>query len=231
MKKIVALLPMKAHSERIPRKNMALFHGRPLYHRVVEALLKCKYVETVAIDTDNAEIVADVSKNFKGITIIERPESLRGDFVSMNDVIAYDLSVTEGEHYVQTHSTNPLLKAETIAEAIVSYFESMDKYDSLFSVTGLQERLYSKDGLPINHDPQELLRTQDMEPYFIENSNFYIFSKNSFMSAGGRRIGNKSMMFIMDKLEAIDIDNPEDWMVAEVLWGRLHEEIKCQGRK
>jgi N-acylneuraminate cytidylyltransferase len=151
------------------------------------------------------------------VIILDRPESIQGDLVSMNDIIAYDLSQLDGEHFLQTHSTNPLLRAETIDRAIETYFEGLEDFDSLFGVTKVQTRFYDKDANPVNHNPEELLRTQDLEPLFEENSNFYIFSKTSFESAGNKRIGCKPQIFEVNKLEAVDIDEPEDFKLAELL--------------
>lgn len=97
--KLVALLPMKEHSERIPNKNTKDFCGKPLYYRIMESLLKSKYIESIVIDTDSKIIAEDALKYFNRVKIIKRPEKLRGDFVPMNDIIAYDLSRLKGEHF------------------------------------------------------------------------------------------------------------------------------------
>jgi CMP-N-acetylneuraminic acid synthetase len=215
---IIALLPMKAHSERVPNKNIKNFCGKPLYHAVLTALFQVAYIERVIINTDSAIIKKDAARHFERIEIIDRPKDLQGDLVPMNDIIAHDLSGTDGEHFLQTHSTNPLLRHQTIDRAIETYFENLEKFDSLFSVTRLQTRLYWKDGAPINHNPKELLRTQDLPPVYEENSNLYIFSRQSFVNAGCCRIGRKPRMFEIEKLEAVDIDEPQDWEIAEVLY-------------
>ena len=215
--KLIALLPMKAHSERVPNKNMRDFCGKPLYHRVLEALLESRYIKEVCINTDSKQIAEDAHSNFDRIRIIDRPQYLQGDLVPMNDIIAYDLTQIEGEHFLQTHSTNPLLTAPTIDRAIEAYFNSLDCCDSLFSITRLQTRLYWPDGRPINHNPDELLRTQDLPPVCEENSNIYIFSKKSFQKHK-RRIGEKPYLFEMDKIEAVDIDEETDFQIAEALY-------------
>ena len=217
--KIKALLPMKGTSERVPNKNMRDFNRRPLYHAIMDTLLKSKYIEKVVINTDSKIIVDDAIKNFgESVIIIDRPKEIQGGDVSMNKIIEYDLSKIDGEYFLQTHSTNPLLKVETLDKAIETYFKNLDKYNSLFSVTRVQTRFYDKNANPINHNPEELLRTQDLEPLYEENSNFYIFSKESFKNAGNRRIGLKPKIFEVNKLEAIDIDEPEDFILAEVLY-------------
>ncbi len=216
--KLKVLLPMKRNSERVPDKNMKDFNGAPLYHAVMKSLLASKYIEYVVIDTDSKAIIKDAKENFGDkVIIINRPKEIQGDFVSMNDIIAYDLSVLVGEYFLQTHSTNPLLGIETIDKAIEKYFEGLEEFDSVFGVTKVQTRFYDKDAKPINHDPQELLRTQDLEPLYEENSNFYIFSKQSFAEAGNKRIGLKAQIFEVNKLEAIDIDETEDFQLAELL--------------
>lgn len=219
--KIVALLPMKGNSERVPNKNMRNFDGAPLYHAVMNTLLASKYISQVVVDTDCDVIEDDVKRNFSGcevaVKVVRRPERIQGDYVSMNDIISYDISQVEADTYIQTHSTNPLLRKETLDSAIESYLKRTDGVDSLFSVTKLQTRLYDKSAMPVNHNPNELLRTQDLEPLFEENSNFFIFSKDSFSEAGNKRIGLKPMIFEVNKLEAVDIDEPDDFVLAELL--------------
>ncbi|MDY0181282.1 acylneuraminate cytidylyltransferase family protein [Aliarcobacter skirrowii] len=217
--KIKALLPMKGNSQRVPNKNMRSFDGSPLYHSIVKSLLDSKYIDNVVINTDSELIARDAKKNFGDkIIIIDRPTEIQGDFVSMNDIIAYDLSKLDGEYFLQTHSTNPLLKSETIDKAIEKYFAGLDNFDSVFGVTKVQTRFYDKNAKAINHNPNELLRTQDLEPMYEENSNFYIFSKESFKEANSKRIGLKPQIFEVNKLEAIDIDEPEDFIMAEFLY-------------
>ena len=218
--KITALLPMKAHSERVQDKNIKNFCGKPLYHAVLSTLLQSEYIDKVIINTDSEIIKVDALQNFERVRIIDRSKEIQGDFVSMNDIIAYDLKQTEGVHFLQTHSTNPLLRPQTINLAIETYFKNLNQFDSLFSVTRLQTRLYWKDGSPVNHNPNKLLRTQDLPPVYEENSNCYIFSKKSFADADRSRIGLKPQMFEINKLEAVDIDGPEDWEIAEILYKR-----------
>lgn len=216
---IVALLPMKGHSERVPNKNLKSFGGKPLYHAILKTMQDCKSISKVIINTDSEEIKKDAIENFGDFVIIhDRPTEICGDFVSMNEIIHHDILKHGGEHFLQTHSTNPVLKAETIQEAIETYFANVSTKDSLFSVTKWQTRLYWQDGSAVNHNPAELLRTQDLPPVFEENSNFYIFSKASFENAGKKRIGKSPQMFEVNKIEAVDIDNPEDFLIAEQLY-------------
>jgi len=114
-----------------------------------------------------------------------------------------------------------LLTLETLNAAIECYFDNIGEYDSLFSVTQLHTRLYWHNGAPVNHNPEELLRTQDLPPLYEENSNFYIFSKASFKASSNNRIGLKPGMFTMDKIEAMDIDEEQDFQLAEFIHRQL----------
>lgn len=216
---LYALLPMKGHSERVPDKNLRLFAGKPLYHRIASVLQEMPAIERIVINTDSESIAEDAVKHFSKVVIHNRPPEIQGDFVSMNDIIAYDLEqLQDCNHFLQTHSTNPLLNRNTLEIAVNEYFESLANYDSLFAVSRLQTRLYRADGTPLNHNPRELIRTQDLEPLFEENSNFYFFSQNSFINSGKRRIGLKPRMFVVDKIESLDIDEEIDFQLAEYIF-------------
>ncbi len=206
---------MKGNSERVPGKNLKNFNGKPLFHHVLDSLQNCVLINQIIINTDSTEII-EQSKSFSKVIIHHRPKEICGDFVSMNDVIAFDLANSEADIYLQTHSTNPLLKSSTITQAIEKFINS-PKNDSLFSVTKLQTRLYWNDVKPVNHNPKELIRTQDLPPLFEENSNIFIFTKESFKLADNKRIGLTPTMFEMDKLESIDIDEPQDFILAEAV--------------
>ena len=208
------LLPMKGHSERVPGKNMKLFKGAPLYHSVMKELLQSRYLGKIFVDTDSPEISNDLKRNFPDVVIISRPANLCGDDVSMNKIIGYDLSLISGSDFLQTHSTNPLLTSGTIDKAVAFFISNREKNDSVFGVNRLQSRLYFNDGRAINHNPDDLIRTQDLQPVYEENSTLYIFSRDSFSRAGNRRIGLKPYMFEVPHAEALDIDTQVDFDMA-----------------
>ena len=103
-----------------------------LYHKIANELLKAKSVKNIYINTDSDEIIKDVKKTFPMINLIVRPNHLRGDLISMNKIIEYDIKQIDSTTLSKTHSTNPFAKAETIDNAIQKYFNYIDKYDSLF---------------------------------------------------------------------------------------------------
>lgn len=214
---------MKGHSERVPQKNIRAFADRgPLFRQISDRLAACGRVAEIIINTDSPQIM-EMAHGLPKIKLAVRPEALRGDMVPMNDIIAHDLALASQKHILQTHSTNPLLSLTTVEAALDQYFSSRPEYDSLFSVTAWQTRFYWPDGIPVNHNPEELRRTQDLPPLYEENSCFYIFSPESFQRAGGRRIGLKPKLFPINKLEAVDIDNEEDFILAETLARRTEK--------
>jgi len=212
--KITALVPMKGHSERVPDKNIKPIAGKPCFHWIVVALSKSKYIKEIVINTDSKEIAKSAQDNFD-VTILKRPEFLLGDMVSIQPLIEYDLSKTDGKFYLQTHSTNPLLTTETVDKAIEAFF-GQKEHDALFTVTPLKTRFYWPDGRGINHDPGHLIRTQDLEPIYEENSCIYIFSKETNLKTKNR-LGSNPMMFPINRLEAVDIDTMNDFRFAEYL--------------
>jgi CMP-N-acetylneuraminic acid synthetase len=152
------------------------------------------------------------------VQLRDRKPELCGDLVSMNRVLEDDVAAVPADLYVMTHATNPLLGAATISRAIAAFLakRSHGEADSLFTVNRFQSRFYGSDGRPINHDPRNLVRTQDLEPWFEENSNLYLFTAESFASTRAR-IGARPMMFETPRLESLDIDDQDEWDAAEIV--------------
>ena len=219
---VVALVPMRHRSERIPGKNYRPLLGRPLYAYILETLLQVPEIDLVVVDTDSPVIWEGVTRDFPQVHLLERPAHLRDGRVSMNEVIAYDVAQVEAEVYLQTHSTNPLLRAATVRQALQRFQEVYPTYDSLFSVTRMQTRLWDAEGRPINHDPARLLRTQDLPPVYEENSCLYVFRRDVFLRRKNR-IGQRPYLFDIPPEEAVDIDEPLDWAIAECLLRRRLE--------
>ena len=216
MSKIAALVPMRHHSQRVTGKNFRPLAGKPLFHHIIGSLLASPEIAQVAVDTDSQPIMDGIQQHFPSVRILERPEHLRDDTVSMNEILIYDTSQVEADYYLQTHSTNPLLRPSTISRAIQSLLANIPEYDSLFSVTRLQVRLWDQHGHAINHNPAILLQTQDLPPIFEENSCIYIFSRDSLLNRLNR-LGERPFMFEMDAAEAWDIDEELDFAITEFL--------------
>lgn len=213
-RRIVALVPMRHDSERVPGKNFRDMAGAPLYAYILRSLGQVEAIAEIVVDTDSEIIRAGISKDFPAIHLIDRPAHLRNGEIPMNEILLHDTSIMEADFYLQTHSTNPLLKAASIQLAIQTFLAAYPEKDSLFSVTELHTRLYDQAGQAINHDPDELLRTQDLPPIYEENSCIYIFSRATLESRG-HRIGEKPLMFPIPAEQALDIDEENDFQMAE----------------
>jgi CMP-N-acetylneuraminic acid synthetase len=216
MAKIVALVPMRHHSQRVPGKNFRPLVGKPLFEYIIQTLIVCPEISQIVVDTDSSVISDALATRYPSVKVIERPAELRADSVSMNEILVHDTSQVEADFYLQTHSTNPLLSSATIQLAIKLFLDQYPACDSLFSVTRLQTRLWDQLTRPINHNPAILLQTQDLPPVFEENSNLYIFTRQILISRRNR-IGERPLMFEVDAAEAIDIDTEIDFKFAEVM--------------
>ena len=225
---IAAIVPMRHDSRRVPGKNYRLFAGRPLYHHILLQLSTCPQISQIVIDTDSDWILEDARKHFPRVAILIRPPHLRADTTPMNQVLLHTINQIEADLYLQTHSTNPLLSAQTISDGIDAFLKNQPAYDSLFSVTRVQSRLWDSLGRAINHNPAILLRTQDLPPVLEENSCLYLFSRST-LEARQNRIGDRPMLFEIDKREAIDIDEEIDFRIAELMY--LEQGQLLEGRQ
>jgi len=214
-KKIVALVPMRHYSKRIPKKNYRSFNGKPLFYWILKTLSSLDKIDEIYINTDSPIIKRETIKISKKINIINRPKKLCSDKIPMNDILLYDVSRIDADIYLQTHSTNPLLKKETIERAIDTFLKAKNN-DSLFSVTKLQSRFWTHNARPINHNPKVLLRTQDLKFIYEENSNIYIFTKENLQRLK-TRVGEKPILFEIPKDESLDIDEEIDFRIAECI--------------
>ena len=221
---LLALLPIKAHSARVPRKNFRPLAGKPLVRWILDTLLSVPEVTGVVINTDARSILAEIGVvDSDRVMIRDRKPELCGDFVSMNLILEDDIATAAADQYLMTHTTNPLLSADTVRSAIENYRGAGPEIDSLFTVNRFQTRFYREDGSAVNHDPNNLIRTQDLEPWYEENSCLYLFTRESFAKTHAR-IGKSPMMLETPPLESVDIDEPHQWYMAEALLEKRERE-------
>ena|ERR1700722_14671493 len=216
MTRTVAVVPMRHHSERVPGKNFRPLAGIPLYHHVVRTLSSVPDINLIVVDTDSDFIIDDCATNFSHVKVLLRPEHLRDGAIAMNDVLLNTLDQVDADIVLQTHSTNPFLRADTVSAALKMFTRTDREFDSIFSVTRLQARLWDAETKPANHDPSVLLRTQDLAPLFIENSCFFIFTPE-LLRERANRIGARPFMFEMASVEALDIDTEADFSLAAAI--------------
>lgn len=220
---------MKANSQRVKGKNFRVLHGKPLFAWILDSLLAIEEIDEVVINTDAREILAE-NGLVEGprVTVRDRKPELCGDTVSMNLILADDIANVPADTYLMTHTTNPMLSSASIEGALALYRDKLaaGDADSLFAVNKIQTRFYRADTSPVNHDPENLIQTQDLEPWFEENSCLYIFSARSFAETNAR-IGKNPVMFETPRLESVDIDTPDDWDLACAVAAIKHPSSKA----
>lgn len=222
--KITAIIPIKHLSTRVPGKNYRLMNGYPLFFYIINSLLQVPEINNIIIDTDSATIKQQVPTFFpqevvgNKITIYDRPEHLKDGSTATNDLllnVIQDLNL-DADYFIQTHTTNPMLKSITIQQALKQFLNQSSDYESLFSVKTHYTRFYNKDGEDLNHNRFKLIPTQDLDPIYEENSCLYIFSKE-ILEKYQARIAPKALLFPMNDIESSDIDWEEDFKLVEQL--------------
>ena len=207
-KLIVAILPLRKGSKRIKNKNFKKFNKKPLCHWIINSLKKSKNIHKIIITTDYSFSKFDNLIDDK-IILHTRPKKLTNN-CSMNLVIRDVLEKYNFNNFLQAHATSPNLNYLSLDKAINFYFKNYKKYDSIFSVTPIKKRLWSKNLLPINHNLNETPTTQNLKVIYEENSAFYIFNRKGF-SLNNNRIGKKPKAFPIPLEESFDIDTKEEF--------------------
>ena len=208
---MIIFIPIKENSQRVPRKNFRIFHNEPLYKH---QLLKFKDF-TIFVDTDSNEIIDNIKndKRLDHVTVYKRQNNLIGDNTPVNLLIKNFIEqFSINDIICQIHVTSPFLQSKTINNAL----DLLENYDSIMSVNKIQSRLWRKEkyGIcPINHNPMKLEQTQDLPVYYEENSGFYMFYSDVFLSSDNR-VGKNPYLYELKTPENLDIDTEEDWRIV-----------------
>lgn len=216
--KIVALIPIKLDSKRIPHKNIKpFFDGKPLMYFIQKTCLESELIDEVYVYCSD-EMVREYV--LPGVRFLKRPAFLDLDSVNANDFIREFMKTVNADIYVNAHTTSPFAKTETINDCIKKVISG--KYDSAFCAENIKNFLWSK-GKPINFDLDHFPRTQDLPDIYGETSIAYVFTKDTFIRHS-RRVGIMPYIKEVGKIEAMDIDYPEDFEIANV----IYKEIICK---
>lgn len=216
--KVVAVIPMKLNNSRLAQKNTKSFtNGKPLCSYILETIKKVKSVDEIYVYCSNSEI-----KNYmpEGIKYLSRPESLDTDSATMNDVLNNFIVEVDADVYLLTHATAPFIKAESIENGIDAIIKK--GYDSAFSAKKLQEFMWYENK-PINYNPENIPRTQDLSPYYVETCGFYAFKKE-LITKYNRRIGANPYMVEVSEIESVDINVMSDFIIADAIYNHIIKE-------
>ena len=213
--KIVAIVPMKLNNRRLPQKNTKPFtNGKPLCYYILSTLLTVDGIDEVYVYCSNPDIRDFIPQ---GVKYLRRSESLDQDSTSMTEVLTCFTKKVPADIYVMTHTTAPFMTKESIHKGLQAVISG--DYDSAFATKKLQDFLW-KDGIPFNYDLANIPRTQDLPALFEETSGFYIY-KHDVMAKFHRRIGEKPYIVEVNEIEAIDIDEPEDFQIADAIYNHI----------
>lgn len=213
--KTAAVVPMKLNNRRLPQKNIKAFtNGEPLCHYILSTLLKVEGIDEVYVYCSD-----DIIKNYipEGVKYLKRSASLDLDTTKMNEVLECFARDVPADVYVMTHTTAPFISAESISKGLRAVLSG--DYDSAFAVKKLQDFLW-QDGKPFNYQLDNIPRTQDLPPFYEETSGFYIY-RSEIINDMHRRIGNTPYLVEVGEIEAIDIDEPEDFEIADAVYNKL----------
>lgn len=217
--KVVAMVPIKLNSERVKEKNLRPFcDGKPLVKFILEALIKCEKIDDVYVYCSSERIKEYL---IDGVKFLKRPEFLDENTSNCNDIIREFMKEVEADYYVVSHATAPFTKSESIDRCIEAVVGGAE-YDSAFTVDKIQTFMW-ENGKPMNFDPSNFPRTQDLEPIYMETSGAFVFSKDVFEKYN-RRIGKKPCLVEVEPIESCDIDTEYDMMVAQALYKYMMEE-------
>lgn len=210
--KIAAVVPMKLNNRRLPDKNIKPFtNGRPLCSYVLQTLRQVSQINEIFVYCSDPVICKYLPDHVK---FLRRSDSLDLDSTTMNEVLKCFADEVYADIYVMTHVTAPFIKPESIRKGIEAVLNK--DYDSAFAVKKLQDFMW-QDGRPMNYELNNIPRTQDLKPVWLETSGFYIYEQQ-VINQTGQRVGNKPFLVEVDEIESIDIDDKIDFEIADAVY-------------
>lgn len=216
--KTVAFVPIKMNNERLPGKNTKSFdNGEPLIYYILNTLCKVKSLDEIYVYCSNDEICKYIPDNVK---FLKRDKYLDLSTTSFNEVLTSFAEKVESDYYILTHATAPFISKESFEKAIDVVKNT--EHDSVLSVSELKEFLW-KDNKPFNYSPENIPRTQDLEPMFTETCGMYVYSRYLILNKN-RRIGYNPYLLRVSKIEALDINDPIDFEICNAVYNALNKD-------
>ena len=208
--KTVAFVPIRLNSQRVAGKNLRLLSGEPLMCHILRTLCRVPEIDQVYVFCSDESIRPLLPE---GVRFLRRDASLDRDTTLGREIYDAFTAEIEADIYVLAHATSPFIRAATLAEALGKV--QSGEYDSAFSAERIQTFAWFE-GRPLNYRLDDIPRTQTLEPVYIETSAFFIFPRELWCGRG-RRIGDRPWMAVVDRIEGLDIDYPEDFAMAEII--------------
>ena len=208
--KAVALIPIKLNSQRLPHKNILPIAGYPLCWHLCNTLNQVRGLDEVYVYCSDPAVKQYIPEETK---FLQRPEWLDGDLVKGFDIYHEFIKTVDADVYVLAHTTSPFIKVSSCQTALDNILDG--SHDSAFSAERIQTFAWYQ-GKPINYDLNDVPRTQDMEPIWVETSAFFMFKKEIF-TVHNRRIGFNPYIQEVSGIEAVDIDEKKDYDLACML--------------
>ena len=224
--KIAFFLPTRKGSERVKNKNTRPFADIEggLVENKIKQLLSTKHIDEILFSSNDEMCIAIAEKytSDSRLRIIPRPNELCLSTTNLQDLICYVPTITNADHILWGHVTTPLVEAKVYDTAIEQYLSKIIKgYDSLVSVKELKNFLLNQEGKLVNNTTNiPWPRTQDLEPLYEINHAIFL-AKRSVYTKQKNRIGQKTLLYIMDEIHSKDIDWEEDFKIAEIMYKTL----------
>ena len=206
----VAFVPIRLNSQRVEGKNLRELGGRPLMAYLLESLAAARNIDKVYVYCSNPAIVEYLPE---GVEWLQRDERLDQNTTLGEEIYDAFTREVEADIYILAHATSPFIRTTTIEQAVRSV--ESGEYDSAFSAERVQTFAWWQ-GRPLNYSLQHVPRTQDLEPLYVETSAFFVFRAEVWREQH-RRIGQKPYMAVTDRIESMDIDDPDDFLLAEAI--------------
>ncbi len=214
--RIKALVAVRAGSQRVENKNIRPFAGSNLLEIKLEQLKRIKSLDGIVVNSNDDEMLSIALKH--GCEAVKRDEYYASNTVSMSEVYKNMAENFDADVVAYINVTNPLLKDNTISDAIEVYKKNIEVYDSLNSAHLIKEFMF-QNNLPINYDLRHQPRSQDLPDIYALNFAINIISRKNMID-GKNVVGYKPYIYGIDEVEATDIDNPIDFDFAEFVYKR-----------
>jgi CMP-N-acetylneuraminic acid synthetase len=218
--KVIAFVPIRLNSKRIIGKNLKLLGEKPLMVHVLDTLLKVPKIDEIFVYCSQSDVIQYLPQEIK---FLKRNADLDRDETLGEEIYAPFVKEIYADVYILAHATSPFINHVTIENALNQILEY--GYDSAFSVEKIQTFAWYN-GNPLNYNLKKVPRTQDIEPVFVETSAFYMFKREVWCKEK-QRIGHNPYMQIVDKIEGVDIDNPYDFDMAEIIYKAKKDQASC----